>query len=139
MFTLSFAFNRDKTSLDTINAALSSLALSSLTFQGDPAGCAMIIQQRGPDNELLSVSYGYCFDQVTFRCEREEDSPLYHWQIDAEVLPASEIRDGDTYHDLWCATHPDRVMRFLQVSGTPNSGLSIFIVFHHEKPENGEE
>ena len=133
MFTITFEFERNKQSIDLINAALANLRLSRLAFKSPAVGYTITTQQFNQKHELLSVSYGYGFSSVQFECEQADGVPLHCWQIDAEVLPGGEIRDCEMYHELWNATHPDRVIRFLQQSTTPNNGLDIFIVFHHEK------
>ena len=130
MFTITFEIKRGDPSVDLINSALSGMKLTGLSIK-DSEGYLATTQQFNNEHELLSTVYRYGFDRMQLECAQDEGQKAHTWQIDTEAMPKDEIHDADMYHDLWCATHPDRLMRVLQMISFTD--VNAFVVLHHEK------
>ena len=131
MYTMSFEFERgEENSVAQLNAALASMRLSSLDIKQSD-GYMITKKTFDKNQQVTSVELGYGFDSIKLECGQEEGEALHSWQFDVEVLPKGEVNGGNSYHDRWCAMHPDRVMRVMQQTGFDTA--DAFIVLYHER------
>lgn len=134
MFHMNFKFeNRNPEDLHHVNSALAGMALSGLRIS-DSDGYLAVRTEFGPDNQQRGKSYHYGYDSLELECECDKGVDLHHYQIDVQAFPKGEFADSDSYHRLWCADHPDRVMRLMQVIAFESSGAEAYVVLHHAKP-----
>ncbi len=133
MFKLQFDFkDRSGNDLDIINAALSGMKLGLVSmedFKGYNAVSTTLSHVSGTQTQTA----WFGFDRLVLSCDpkEDEDGNTFTWQIDTVSTAKGNILNSSIFHDLWCAEHPDRVMRSL--TQIDFKDYDAFVVLHHEK------
>ena len=127
MFKLSFHFDREVSGLEQLNGALAGLPLSELSIERCD-GYLATKTSFDSNGSTTAVTKEYGFDDVAFECQQSPDEALIY-QIEAATFEKGKITGS--YHDIWCAEHPDRIMRVLREVSFDTA--EVFIVLHHQR------
>ncbi len=130
--TFEFSDERNPDDLHLVNEALSGMGLSELKIADSDGYLQTQIKYKDEVPQETIRRYG--FDKLVLECKCNEEEGLCHYQIDTEAIEKGQINSSSVYHDLWCAQHPERIMRVLtQISFDK---ADVFIVLHHEKEDS---
>lgn len=129
---MTFEFeDRNPEEIQHVNAALSAMPVRGIKLE-DGAGYLAIRSDYDPaSGQILGKTYMYGFDKLCLTCDHDENENAHVYQVDVQAFPKGEFADTDTYHTLWHADHPGRVMRVMQLVEFEDA--EAYIVLHHEK------
>lgn len=126
-FTMEFHFeDRLESNIDTINTALSQLALSNLTLEDHNGFLATVTTTNAKTGEK-TIRFWHGLDNCTFRCTPATSDECFHYQFSAMIMDEGTPDCGE----IWKQYHPDRIMRTLiemRYGKTP-----VALVLHHER------
>ena len=133
MFKLIFEFKDREADqeLACVNGALAGLPLGEMQIAQNDGYLRTKTAYDAETGAPVETSYAYGFDRLELECAPAGAGNGHGYQIDVQAYAKGEYPDGELYHELWCADHPDRVMRMLQKIEYENA--DAYVILHHER------
>ncbi len=144
MFKMTFEFEDGyMNGVLRINEALAGMELSRVSVK-DCSGPFYSLDEEDPDTgEPTGKSFIHPIQSVELACERDEDMPLHHWQVESLCFAEGTYVDTGTlagksgpFREDWLAQHPDRdiiqVTSYWFGDGERTLG-DAFVIVHRER------